>query len=80
MSKQRLRKLNKSETTLLDVTTRDLIPALIANPDLIHVKQSAFDYYSPDTKEHFQVQVTVTRNEADFLEFLQIEEMSNYVP
>lgn len=80
MNKKRLKQLNESETSLLDVTTRDLIPALIAAPSLVHVKQAAFDYYNADTKEHFQVQVVVTRNKEDFLEFLQIEEMSNYTP
>lgn len=77
MSKER-RELTKSCTDLLEFTAGDLIPQLEKNQKLIHVKQQAFDYYSDKTKEHFQVQITVTRSEGDFLDFLQVEEMSEY--
>jgi len=77
MSKER-ETLDNSATTLLIVTAGDLIPMLRNAPDLIHVRQSAFDYYDKENDEHWQVQITVTRKESDFLEFLQTEEMSEY--
>lgn len=71
-------KLDKSAKDLLEFVAGDLIPMLSASPDLQHVKQSAFDHYNPETKEHYQVQILVTRHEGDFLEFMQTEEMSAY--
>lgn len=70
--------LDKSAKDLLEYTAGDLIPKLGADKELHHVKQSAFDYYNEKTKEHYQVQVLVTRCESDFLEFLQVEEMTAY--
>jgi len=77
MSKERI-ELNKSEKELLEFSAGDLIPELAKNPNLQHVRMSAFDYYNPQTKEYYQVHVLVTRDESDFLEFLQTEEMSAY--
>ena len=77
MSKDRAQ-LDRNSKDLLGISAGDLIPMLSKNPKLQHVKQSAFDYYNAETKEHFQVQVIVTRHKDDFLEFLQTEEMSAY--
>lgn len=77
MSKER-RELTSSCKDLLDFSAGYLIPMLEKNESLTHVKQQAFDYYSPKTKEIYQVQVTVTRQESDFLEPFQTEEMSEY--
>lgn len=77
MSKERVQ-LDKNSKDLLEFSAGDLIPALAKNKKLTHVKMSAFDYYNPETKEQYQVQVLVTRNENDFLGFLQTEEMSEY--
>lgn len=77
MSKDRVQ-LDKNSKDLLEFSAGGLIPMLAKNPKLQHVKQSAFDYYNDETKEHYQVQVIVTRHEDDFLEFLQTEEMSAY--
>jgi hypothetical protein len=63
---------------LLKITASELIPKMSANTGLNHVKQQAFDHYDPMTKEVYQVQVTVTRREADFLEPFQTEEMVEY--
>lgn len=49
---------------------------LEADVNFLHVKQTAFQHYCKKTNEFFHVQVTVTRNESDFLEGLEIEEMS----
>ena len=77
MSKERVQ-LDKNSKDLLEFSAGDLIPVLAKNKKLHHVKMSAFDYYNPETKEQYQVQVLVTRNENDFLGFLQTEEMSEY--
>ena len=70
--------LNEDSKKLLEFSAGDLIPMLADNKKLQYVKQSAFDYYNDKTKEHFQIQVLVTRHESDFLEAFQIEEMSEY--
>jgi|GEM_PF-6587979 len=80
MSKTKRLELNDSEKSLLLFSAGDLIPMLKENPKLVHVKQGAFDCYIPQTKETFQVQVTVTRCESDFLEPFETEEMSQYKP
>ena len=46
------------------------------NLGLSHVRQSAFDMFLPETNDSIQVQITVTRDENDFLEFGQTECMS----
>lgn len=81
MSKKIQRKeLNESEKSLLMFSAGDLIPMLQDNRDLLHVKQGAFDCYIPETGETYQVQVTVTRDQNDFLEPFETEEMSGYKP
>jgi len=72
--------LNETEVKLLIFSAGDLIPELLSNKDLIYVKQSAFDYYDPESKEAIQVQILVTRSESDKLEPFQTEEMSTYKP
>lgn len=74
-NKKERRELTQSCKNLLEFAAGDLIPMLEKKKDLLYVKQQAFDYYSGITKEHYQVQVTVTRDKDDFLEFLQVEEM-----
>jgi hypothetical protein len=69
--------LNQNEKDLLNFSAGDLIPMLEENTELSHVKQKAFDYYDSKAKQIYQVQVTVTRNESDFLEDFQTEEMAN---
>jgi len=77
MSKERV-ELTQSCKDLLQYSAGDLIPMLAANKKLLHVRQNAFVWYNPYTKEEYQVHVTVTRNESDFLEAFQTEEMSTY--
>ena len=77
MSKERVQ-FTKSCTDLLEFTAGDLVPMLEKNPKLLHVRQCAFEHYNPNTKETYQVHVTVTRDSNDFLDFLQTEEMSGY--
>jgi hypothetical protein len=78
MKNKERKELNDSEKSLLQFSAGDLIPMLRNNPDLLHVKQGAFDCYLSETGETFQVQVTVTRDQNDFLEPFQTEEMSSY--
>jgi hypothetical protein len=78
MSNKRRLELRKTEKDLLQFSAGDLIPRLEEKPNLHHVKQTAFQYYCEKTKEFFQVQVIVTRNESDFLEDFVTEEMSKY--
>lgn len=77
MSKDRI-KLDQNSKDLLEFSAGDLIPALAKNMKLQHVRMMAFGHYNEQTKEHFQVHVLVTRDESDFLDFLQVEEMSAY--
>jgi hypothetical protein len=77
MSKERV-ELTQSCKDLLQYSAGDLIPMLAADKKLLHVRQSAFTWYNPDTKEEYQVHVTVTRDESDFLEPFQTETMSAY--
>lgn len=77
MSKERV-ELTQSCKDLLNYSAGDLIPMLAANKKLLHVRQNAFVWYNPETKEEYQVHVTVTRNESDFLEAFETEEMSAY--
>lgn len=76
--KKNREKLNDQEKTLLEITAGDLIPQLRENKKLIHVKQMAYGYYDKETKEEWQVQVLITRSVPDFLEFLEVEEMSSF--
>lgn len=74
-----MKELNNDEKSLLEISAKELIPMLSEKKKLTHVKQVAFEYYSEQTDEIFQVQVLVTRDESDFLEPFTTEEMSNYV-
>ena len=64
---------------MLEFSAGDLIPMLEKKKKLLHVRQKAFQYYSEKNKEFYEVHVTVTRNENDFLEDFTTEEMSGYV-
>ena len=77
MSKE-IVELTQSCKDLLQYSAGDLIPMLASDKKLQHVRQSAFEYYNPETKEHYQVHVLVTRHESDFLEAFQTEKMSAY--
>lgn len=68
--------LTENKKKLLEATVSGLLGYLGNNKDLLHVRQSAFDTVLPETNETVQVQVTVTRDKTDFLDFLQTEEMS----
>lgn len=70
--------LDENSKKLLECSAGDLIPMLGNNKKLLHVRQSAFGYFNHETKEQYQVHVLVTRDESDFLEFLQTEQMSRY--
>lgn len=77
MSKKRVQ-LDANSKLLLEFSAGDLIPMLSENKKLHHVKQVAFHHYNNETKEHYQVQVLVTRNESDFLQEFETEEMTGY--
>lgn len=71
-------KLSVLDKRLLECSVCELIPALVMNEGLLHVKQTAFSYFNQNKGEFFQVQVTVTRDESAFLEAFQTEELSEY--
>jgi hypothetical protein len=79
MSIKKRLELTKCEKDLLNFSAADLIPMLNEKTKLLHVKQTAFQYYSEKTKEIFQVQVTVTRDETAFLDDFTTEEMSGNI-
>lgn len=78
MSNKKRLELRQTEKDLLQFSAGDLIPMLEEKTKLHHVKQTAFQHYCEKTKEFFQVQVIVTRNESDFLDDFVTEEMSEY--
>lgn len=70
--------LTENQKLLLASTISELSTE-IQNPDnsdLRHVRQCAFDLFLPDTNESVQVQITITRDESDYLGFLETEHMS----
>ncbi len=70
--------LKQDEKSLLEITAGDLIPELVANGKLAQVKQAAFYWYDTEAKQPFQVQIIVTRDENDFLEPFEIEELTKH--
>ena len=68
--------LTKSCKQLIESSAVDLISAIVENKKASHVRQSSFNYYSSETKEHYQVHVLVVRDERDFLGGLEIEEIT----
>ena len=73
-------KNEENEITLLTITAKDLIKKLKEEKDLIHLRETAYMVYSEETKEEFQVQITVTRRQSDFLEPFQTENMREWKP
>lgn len=70
--------LSPDQASLLNATIQDLLHQIKEpeNSELKHVRQSAFDMYLPEKGETVQVHVTITRDENDFLDFLETECMS----
>ena len=68
--------LSQNKKALLKGTVKDLLASIVYNEELSHVRQSAFDSFITETKEQVQVHVIVTRNQNDFLDFLETEEMT----
>lgn len=70
--------LTEQQKALVESTFKDLRTQIVdpENSELCHVRQSAFDLYLPETGESVQVHITITRDENDFLDFLQTECMS----
>jgi len=71
-------KLESQSLNLLKLTTENLMVMLSQDNSLKHVRQNAFDDLIGD--ENIQIHVLVTRDNDDFLEFLQTEEMREYKP
>jgi hypothetical protein len=69
-------KLSPNEKALLEISAAELIEELTKETDYVHVKQCAFQHWSEETKEVFQIQVTITRDKGDFLDAFQTEYMS----
>lgn len=70
--------LSNNQEILLKETISSLMSEMISsdNAHLRHVRQSAFDLYLAETNEAVQVHVMITRDETDFLGFLETECMS----
>lgn len=69
--------LGPLELSLLEMTTKDLLKEIQENPTASHVKQKAFQHLTIKNEE-IQIQITVTRDESDFLEDFQTEVMNSY--
>lgn len=67
-----LRNWNKS---MLELAAIRLIPIIIKGKHLLHVKQTAFEYFDKNSSEILQIQITVTRDTSSFLEDLETEEL-----
>lgn len=55
-----------------------MLPMLIENPKLLHVKQAPFGIYNKERSEFFQVQVILTRDSNSFLDAFETEELTAY--
>lgn len=69
-----MREFTQEEKHLLELGAKKLVGMLTEVPKTAQLKEMAMGYYSEETKEHFQVQIVVTRTESDFLEPFEIEE------
>jgi len=70
--------LGDTEINLLKVSAGDLIQALQAEENhVLNVKQTAFEYYDDKSGQVFQVQLTVTRSEHEFIPFFTTEVTSS---
>jgi hypothetical protein len=67
--------LKQSEIELLKMSASALIAHLKEWKDLLHAKQTAYEFYCRETNETFHVQVSVTRDETEFLDAFQTEEL-----
>ena len=68
--------LTNNQKLILESIATKLIPSLKEDTEICHVREMAFGHYSKETDEHFQIQVTVTRDESDFLDPFEVEEMT----
>lgn len=70
--------LSDDQKFLLEKTTIDLVEMMKEeeNLELCSIKQYAYEMYDSASGQTWQVQITVTRDESDFLDFLQSECMS----
>ena len=72
------KELSHQEKTSLIASTIVLIERLEKNVVLNNIQMPAFDFYSENTKEKMQVQITVTRYKRKFLdEFQTVSEYNN---
>ena len=68
MANRKLIELGETETKLLIHAASELIPILQEEENhVLNVKQAAFDYFDMNSGQIFQVQVTVTRSEHEFI-------------
>lgn len=70
--------LSNSDIQELKLSVIVMLPMLIENPKLLHVKQAPFGIYNKERNEFFQVQVTLTRDDNSFLEAFETEELTQY--
>jgi len=66
-------KITETQSELLHRSVKELVKELSANADFSQVKQMAFGYYNQPTKENFEIQITVTRIEDDFMDPISVE-------
>lgn len=65
--------LNDNQKILIEMTVKDLIKDITEDPELLYVRKAAFGYFITENNEAVQVQVTVARDESEFLDFFQTE-------
>jgi len=63
--------LSETEIDLLRISAKELCEMLLKNPEISTVQQSAYRFYTGDDNPEFEVQVTVTRKQSDFIKPLQ---------
>lgn len=69
--------IGKDELKLLELITIDLLDEIEKNEDALHVKQKSFQFLTSKNEE-IQIQITVTRDESEFLDDFQTEIMRGY--
>ncbi len=63
--------VSEMEIDLLRISAKELCEVLLKNPQISTVQQSAYRFYTGDDNPEFEVQVTVTRNENNFIRPLE---------
>lgn len=72
--------LNNIQKELILNTTEDVIKLINEESEAATVIQAACDYFNKSDKKVYQIKISITRDEDDFLDDFQSEIIKNYRP